>query len=70
VFIPRQALVNGAAGKLVYIAADGVAVERAVKVGGDGPRGVEILDGLTGNELLITEPLDKIKDGTRVAVQS
>jgi HlyD family secretion protein len=68
VWIPRTALVSGAEGPMVFIAADRTAVGRRVTRGMEGPRGVQITDGLAGNEMLIVEPLEKIKDGARISV--
>ncbi|MCX7016906.1 MAG: efflux RND transporter periplasmic adaptor subunit [Candidatus Sumerlaeota bacterium] len=70
VWIPPAALVNAPQGTLVYIASDGTAVSRPVKTGGESARGIEVLDGLAGNEMLIVEPLQKIKDGAKIKVMS
>jgi HlyD family secretion protein len=70
IFIPRAALADGTEGQHVYIAAEGTAVRRAVTAGPEEARGVEILEGLAGNETLITAPLDKIRDGARIAAPS
>ncbi len=65
VLAPATAVVRGAT-DTVWIAADGRARQRAVKIGAESPRGIEIVGGLTGGEWLITSPLDKITTGTRV----
>jgi HlyD family secretion protein len=67
-WIPKESVVQGPHGPTVYLVSDGVVVARAVKLGGDGENGVEVTDGLAGTEQLIMEPLDKLKDGARVAV--
>jgi len=68
IWIPRAALVRAPVGSLVYLASQGKAVARRVKTGADGPKGVEVLEGLDGSETLILAPLDKISDGRRIQV--
>ncbi|MBI3736277.1 efflux RND transporter periplasmic adaptor subunit, partial [Candidatus Sumerlaeota bacterium] len=69
VWIPKNAIVTGEKGQMVYIASGNTAVARTVKTKGEeGPRGVEVIEGLLGSESLIIEPLDKIKDGVKIAV--
>lgn len=65
-WIPRKAVKTGADGPIVYIAFRGRAKERSVKLGGEGPLGVQVREGLVGTESLITDPLSEITDGTPV----
>lgn len=67
VWAPRAAIVEGPNGPVVFIASAGAAVERSVKIGREGPKGVAVEEGLIGTELLITEPLQEMKNGRRVA---
>jgi HlyD family secretion protein len=65
-WVPTAAIVLGSDGPAVYIAFDGRATERSVKVGRDGSLGTEITEGLLGDEQIITSPLDQISDGAAV----
>ncbi|MEN6627756.1 MAG: efflux RND transporter periplasmic adaptor subunit [Candidatus Sumerlaeia bacterium] len=68
VLVPASAIVRGS-GTSVWIAAGGRAVSRAVKVGAETPRGAEVIEGLSGGELVITSPLDQMTTGTKVKMQ-
>ncbi len=72
VWIPRSAIVNNAEGQMVYLylESQGTAVARKIKTGAESSKGVEITEGLIGTETLIVEPLDKIKDGMKVATSA
>lgn len=65
-WIPNAAVVRGADGAEVYVAFQGRATQRRVTTGREGPLGIEITDGLVGDELVITSPLDQITDGAAV----
>ncbi len=64
---PKSALVERAGGMMVYTVENGRAVARKVQTHGETDRGVEIVDGLEGNETIIADP-GRITDGTRVRV--
>lgn len=68
VLVPATAVVKGST-NTVWIASNGQAVSRAIKIGSESPRGIEVLAGLDGGELLITSPRDEITTGTRVEVK-
>lgn len=68
VLVPATAVVRGET-NVVWIASGGQAVSRAVRIGGESPRGVEVVGGLSGGESLITSPLDKMTTGTRVVIK-
>jgi HlyD family secretion protein len=68
VFVPRRALAEGPDGQVVYVVVDGRAAARRVKAGDEGPRGVQVLDGLSGGETVVVDPPAGLKDGSRVAV--
>lgn len=53
-------------GDSVFVASNGRAVKRAVKLGGTVANGVRIEDGLIGGEDLIANPPADLKDGDRV----
>lgn len=68
--IPTQAVVRGADGTKVFIALEGKAFEKVIKIKREGPKGVEVSEGLIGTESLIVEPLDKITNGVKIQVTS
>lgn len=65
-WIPTDAIVLGSDGPAVYIAFESRAMQRSVRVGRDGSLGTEIIEGLLGDEQIITSPLDQITDGAAV----
>jgi HlyD family secretion protein len=69
-WIPKSAVFKGENGDAVYILAEGKAVAKAVKLGTEAEKGVEVLDGLNGSETLIVSPVDKLADGARVVAAS
>ncbi|MGH8457422.1 MAG: efflux RND transporter periplasmic adaptor subunit, partial [Stenotrophobium sp.] len=58
----------GAAAGVVYVVRDGRAERRAVKLGGPGPEGQQVIAGLAAGEQVIVGDLDKLKDGAKVQV--
>lgn len=66
--VPPAALVrqNGQAG--VFVAAEGRAQFRPVKVGVRAEQGIEVLDGLKGGEAVIVQRVKPVADGDRVRV--
>jgi len=66
-WIPKSAVVQGAEGATVYAISGDKAVVLKVKLGTEAEKGVEVVEGLTGAELLIVSPLEKISAGVRVA---
>ncbi len=69
-WIPKAAVVQGSEGTTVYTITGDRAATTRVKVGTEAEKGVEVVEGLTGDETLIVSPLEKITAGARVvAVQ-
>lgn len=68
-WIPKSAVVRQGNETYVYLAAEGTAVIRKVKLGAEGDKGVEVTEGLAGTEQVILEPLDQLRDGARIAVE-
>ncbi|MCQ0969721.1 efflux RND transporter periplasmic adaptor subunit [Paracoccus sp. TK19116] len=66
VTVPELAVVNVGDESFVFVTADGVAKERAVRTGLLQDGSVEILEGLEEGESVITSGLQAIKDGDRV----
>jgi RND family efflux transporter MFP subunit len=65
--IPGDALVNGTEGTRVATAgADGKVHFKSVRVGNDFGNEVEVLDGLTAEDLVIMNPTDAVREGVEV----
>jgi len=64
--VPATSLVPLDEGWAVYVVADGRAHLRAVTVGHQGARTVEVTQGLAAGEVVIRHPDERISDGTRV----
>jgi RND family efflux transporter MFP subunit len=68
--IPGDALVNGTQGTRVAVAgADGKVHFKNVRVGNDFGNEVEVLDGLSPDDLVIMNPTDSVRDGVDVEVK-
>ena len=68
VVIPVEALVPDAAGYKVFLVdRSGTAHEREVKIGGRTPTKVEIVEGLTGGETVVTQGAFGVEDSVKVA---
>ncbi|RKX35610.1 MAG: hypothetical protein DRP71_02985 [Verrucomicrobia bacterium] len=65
IVIPRRALI----GNEVYIVDDGVVEVRAVTRGFVGLNKVEILEGVTEGEWVVTSNLDRLRSGDRVRIR-
>lgn len=67
-WVPKGAMVRKGEETFVYLAAEGTAVLRKVKTGGESGKGVEVTEGLAGTEQVILEPPDQLRDGARITV--
>lgn len=65
VVIPPGAVQDGA----VFLALDGHAKKRPVKVGGTTAQGIIVQSGLIGGEDLIVNPPTQLKDGQRLEMK-
>ncbi|MCC6487831.1 MAG: hypothetical protein IT364_10060, partial [Candidatus Hydrogenedentes bacterium] len=65
-WIPRSAIYESDGGPAVYCIEGGKAVSRRVTVGVEGERGIEVLEGLSGDEILIADPPESLNDGATV----
>ncbi len=63
IVIPAAAVRDG---KKVFVAIDGRAAERTIKVRSTSSQGIEVSDGLTGGEDLIVSPPASLKTGDQV----
>ncbi|OYT70342.1 MAG: hypothetical protein CFK52_11415 [Chloracidobacterium sp. CP2_5A] len=68
VFVPLSAVVSVAGVEKVFVAADGKAVERRVRLGKRDGADVEITEGLKAGEKVITDNLDRLTDGMPIKV--
>jgi HlyD family secretion protein len=69
-WVPKSAIQQDAQGASVFIVAGDKVATRTVKVGMEGEKGVEILEGLSGDERVVLSPLEKVSAGLRVTVAS
>lgn len=69
VLVPQKAIVNVAGLNKVYVAEQGKAVEREVKLGITDGELVEIMSGVNEGDTIITSNTDKLQKGTPVNVR-
>lgn len=65
-WIPRSAVVQSGKTAQVYVMEGGAAVAKEVRTGIEGEKGIEVLEGLAGSEVIIVGPMDQVKPGVRV----
>ena len=67
--VPSNTLLNGAQGtQVVTVTPDRKAHYVMVELGQDFGQEVEVLDGLRGDEQLVTNPSDSLKEGAPVEI--
>lgn len=66
--VPKKALALESLGDIVYVASDGTAARREVRLGFRDGDSVEILDGLTDGERVVVVGQDGLSDGTPIQV--
>lgn len=64
--VPLGALFRTGEGWAIFAVEDGVAVERPVTLGQRGARVVQVLEGLSAGDLIVTHPSDAVGDGVEV----
>ncbi len=69
VVVPNVAIQHGPQGAFVYVVADGKAVARPVVTGLVDGETTAIDKGLDGNETVVTESTDRLRDGSRIEVR-
>jgi membrane fusion protein (multidrug efflux system) len=67
--IPEQALVPEGGQMFVFVVRDGVAEKRKVQIGQRRVGDVQVVDGLAGGDLVVTEGTQKLRDGAAVTLQ-
>jgi membrane fusion protein (multidrug efflux system) len=65
---PEEAIVPEGGQQFVFVVEDGIAVKQAVTLGRRVPGSVEIVSGLSENDMIITEGTHKVRDGSRVEI--
>ena len=68
--IPKDALIPLSNGYIVYIAEEGKAKRRIVKLGGNYDNFVIVLKGLEKDEVVITKGNEIINDGSKISVMN
>ena len=68
--IPKDALIPLSNGYIVYIAEEGKAKRRIVKLGGNYDNFVIVLKGLEKDEIVITKGNEVINDGSKISVMN
>lgn len=68
--VPAHAIQRHGQVSSVYVVQAGVARLRLIQVGAASPEGIEVLAGLDAGELIVTSPLTRLADGTRIAITS
>jgi membrane fusion protein (multidrug efflux system) len=65
---PEEAIVPEGAQQFVFLVEDGVAIKQSVTLGRRVPGSVEIVSGLSENDMIITEGTHKVRNGSKVEV--
>ena len=66
--VPRSAIIDEAGQTSVFIIEDEKAVRRSIKTGYANSGNIEILDGLTGSEMIVVVGQAGLREGSKVAV--
>ncbi|MCR5559767.1 MAG: efflux RND transporter periplasmic adaptor subunit [Schwartzia sp.] len=66
--VPLSAIVMRDDQRTVYVIEDGVAVRKVLKTGYIGDDLVEVLDGITEQDVIITGGLNKVREGSKVKI--
>jgi RND family efflux transporter MFP subunit len=68
-FVPPPALVRRGQLEILFVAAEGRAQMRLVRVGKETPQGIEILSGLAAGETVVIEGAGTLRDGQPLQVR-
>jgi len=68
VLVPEEALVPEGARQFVFVVSDGRAVRTEVRLGTRTPGLVEVLDGLSPGQVVVTAGVQRLRDGAQVRV--
>ena len=68
--VPEQALVPEGGEMFVFVAKDGVAEKRRIRIGERRVGDVQVVEGLASGDLIVTEGTQKLRDGAAVSLQT
>ena len=68
-FVPPPALVRRGQLDLLFVAADGKAQMRLVRIGKETAQGIEVISGLAPNETVVVEGAGLLRDGQPLQTQ-
>lgn len=68
VAVPEEAIMPQAGKSFLYVVTDGTAKRREVVLGMRAPGSVEIVDGLSAGDIVVTSGLQRLRDGSQVQV--
>ncbi len=66
--IPRSALIGSIKQPRVFVVENNIAYLRSLTIGAESESAVEVLSGLEGNEQIVTEGKNNLKDGYKVTI--
>ena len=69
ILVPKQAVVRKDNATFVFVIKGDKVEQRAIRPGGEIGEDYHVLEGLSGNELVALNGVDKLRDGDRVKVQ-
>lgn len=66
--LPKEILSSNSRGKFVYVAEKGMARQKRITTGLENANEIEILTGLTGEEMIITEGYETLRDRSKIKI--
>lgn len=70
IMVPEEAIVISAAGHFVYVVEGDVSFRREVKIGERTRGWAQITEGVTKDDIVVTEGLQKVRDGQKIKQKS
>ena len=68
--IPLNAVQRSASGDYVFVADNNTAKKKVVKLGATSGGQIEVLNGLTNGDKLITQGASEVEDGDKIKISS
>jgi len=68
VLIPKNAVIENSNGQMVYIIKDSIAIGKKIRTGYVNGSKIEVLEGLTGGEFIITAGFNSVNDSSLVQI--
>lgn len=66
--LPKDIISSSSKGTFVYVADEGMARQRRIKTGLENATEIEIISGLTGEEMIITEGYETLRDRSKIKI--